>query len=88
MLIGESRVVLLDEPTANMDDSTERHLLLTLHQNITKEQTLIVVTPKPNILSLVDRIIILSSKGIVADDKKEVILEQLKNNKEKQNNHE
>ena len=84
MLIGNSKILLLDEPTASMDEGTERHLLATLQQNLTKEQTLVVVTHKPALLSLVDRIVILTEKGIVADDKKEAILKMLENNKTQQ----
>jgi len=84
MLIGNSKILLLDEPTASMDEGTERHLLATLQQNLTKEQTLVVVTHKPALLSLVDRIVILTEKGIVADDKKEAVLKMLENNKTQQ----
>jgi ATP-binding cassette subfamily C protein LapB len=81
MLIGESKVLLLDEPTASLDESTEKHILAILQKNITEKQTLIVVTHKAALLNLVDRIIILTEKGIAADDKKEVVLEMLKNKK-------
>jgi ATP-binding cassette subfamily C protein LapB len=84
MLIGNSKILLLDEPTASMDEGTERHLLATLQQNLTKEQTLVVVTHKPALLSLVDRIVIMTEKGIIADDKKEVVLKMLENNKARQ----
>ena len=84
MLIGNSKILLLDEPTASMDEGTEKHLLATLQQNITKEQTLVVVTHKPALLSLVDRIIIVTEKGIIADDKKEAVLKMLENNKTRQ----
>ena len=81
MLIGESKVLLLDEPTASLDEITEKHILAILQKNITEKQTLIVVTHKAALLNLVDRIIILTEKGIAADDKKEVVLEMLKNKK-------
>ena len=67
-----------------MDEGTERHILNTLHQNLTKEQTLVVVTHKPSLLSLVDRIVILNERGIVADDKKEAVLKMLEDNKARQ----
>lgn len=86
MLIGESKVLLLDEPTASMDDGTERHILTILHQNLTKEQTMVVVTHKPSLLSLVDRIVIMNEKGIVADDKKDVVLKMLEDNRMRQMN--
>jgi ATP-binding cassette subfamily C protein LapB len=84
MLIGNSKILLLDEPTASMDEGTERHILNTFHQNLTKEQTLVVVTHKPSLLSLVDRIVILNERGIVADDKKEAVLKMLEDNKARQ----
>ena len=77
MFIGNSKILLLDEPTASMDEGTEKHILTTLHQNLTKEQTLVVVTHKPALLGLVDRIIIMTEKGIIADDKKDNILKLL-----------
>ena len=80
MLIGNSKILLLDEPTASLDEGTEKHILSILQKNITKEQTLIVVTHKPALLNLVDRIIILTEKGIGADDKKETVIKMLKNN--------
>ena len=80
MLIGKSKILLLDEPTSSLDEGTEKHILSILQKNMTKEQTLVVVTHKPVLLNLVDRIIILTEKGIVADDKKEAVLEMLKNN--------
>ena len=83
MLIGNSKVLLLDEPTASLDEGTEKHILSILQKNITKEQTLVVVTHKSALLSLVDRIIIITEKGIIADDKKEIVLKMLKDNQAK-----
>ena len=86
MLVGNSKVLLLDEPTSSMDEGTEKRILATLHKNITKEQTLVVVTHKPTLLSLVDRIVILTEKGIAADDTKEAVLKMLEDNKTRQTN--
>ena len=86
MLIGETKILLLDEPTASMDEATEMALLRVLQQNVTKDQTLIVVTHKPRILDLVDRIIILSPNGIALDGKKEDVLAVLKKNQTNQDN--
>ena len=79
-LIGKSKILLLDEPTSSLDEGTEKHILSILQKNMTKEQTLVVVTHKSVLLNLVDRIIILTEKGIVANDKKEAVLTMLKNN--------
>ena len=80
MLIASNDVLLLDEPTASMDEGTEKHLLSVLKNNVQKDQTLVVVTHKPALLSLVDRIIVLTPQGIAMDDTKEKVLATLQQN--------
>jgi ATP-binding cassette subfamily C protein LapB len=80
MLVGSSDILLLDEPTASMDEGTERHILQVLKNNVKQEQTMIIVTHKPVLLNLVDRIIVLTPEGIVMDDTKEVVLNTLAQN--------
>lgn len=80
MLIASNDILLLDEPTASMDEGTERHLLSVLKNNVQEEQTMIIVTHKPALLSLVDRIIVLTPEGIVMDDTKETVLLTLQQN--------
>ena len=84
MIVGQSDVLLLDEPTASMDEGTEKHILNVLRNNLQKDQTMVVVTHKPILLNLVDRIIVLAPQGIVMDDKKEVVLQTLAQNATKQ----
>lgn len=86
MLIGKSDVLLLDEPTASMDEGTERHILRVLKENVKNEQTMVIVTHKPILLSLVDRIIVLTPQGIAMDNTKEIVLQTLaQNSANKQN---
>lgn len=80
MLIADSDILLLDEPTASLDEGTEKYLLNILNQTLTDENTLVLVTHKPNLLNLVDRIIILTPNGILMDDKKEIVLNKLQVN--------
>jgi len=84
MLIASNNIILLDEPTASMDEGTERHILNVLKANIKKEQTMIVVTHKPVLLNLVDRIIVLTPEGIAMDNTKEIVLNTLAQNSAKQ----
>jgi ATP-binding cassette subfamily C protein LapB len=84
MIIENSDVLLLDEPTASMDEGTERHILKVFKENIKDAQTMVVVTHKPVLLQLVDRIIIVSENGIVMDDTKEVVLNALSQSSAKQ----
>jgi ATP-binding cassette subfamily C protein LapB len=83
MIIAKSKILLFDEPTASMDEGTERSILNMLKQNIAEEQTLVVVTHKPILLNLVDRIIILTPQGVAMDGKKELVLQALAQNDKK-----
>ena len=84
MLIATNDILLLDEPTASMDEKTERHLIEVLKHSVKEEQTMVIVTHKPALLSLVDRIIILTPRGIAMDDTKEKVLQTLQQNAYKQ----
>ena len=84
MLIGKNDVLLLDEPTASMDEGTEQHMLRVLQQNVKKEQTMVIVTHKPTLLNLVDRIVVLTPQGIAIDNTKEVVMQILAQNSVKQ----
>ncbi|RXI37609.1 hypothetical protein CRU99_11675 [Malaciobacter mytili] len=80
LLISNKDIMLLDEPTASMDDGTEKKIISMLKQELKEKQTMIVVTHKPIVLNMVDRIIVLTPKGIVMDGKKEDVLAQLNTN--------
>ncbi len=77
LVLTEARVLLLDEPTANMDDGTERQVIQTIQSKLTSEHTLIVVTHKPALLALVDRIIVINAQGVMMDGPKESVLQKL-----------
>ena len=76
IMIGKSKVLLLDEPTANMDEGTEKRLIAALQNNLNVDQTLIVVTHKPSLLQLVDRLIVINLSGTI-DGKKEDVLKHI-----------
>lgn len=78
LLLASPKIWLLDEPTASMDEATERHVLGVLHREIGPDQTLIVVTHKPAIVGLVQRILVLTPQGIVMDGPRDAVLGQLK----------
>jgi ATP-binding cassette subfamily C protein LapB len=77
MILASPNVWLLDEPTANMDEGTERNILAALHQQITADKTLILVTHKPALLGLVNRIIVMTPQGVVMDGPRDAVLQQL-----------
>ncbi len=75
-LLTRPKVLLMDEPTSAMDSMTESQFLAHLRR-ASEGHTLIVVTHRPSILALVDRIIVVEEGKIVADGPKEQVLAAL-----------
>jgi ATP-binding cassette subfamily C protein LapB len=73
------KIWLLDEPTASMDRALEQRIVQAFKERLGDEDTLFVVTHKHEMLPLVDRIIVVANKKIVADGPRDTILERLKN---------
>lgn len=80
LLLSRPTAWLLDEPTAAMDEVTEQRSLTCLRRAIDPAQTLILVTHKPVLLNLVDRLIVLMPNGSVLDGPKAAVLEHLRQN--------
>jgi ATP-binding cassette subfamily C protein LapB len=76
-LISNPNIMILDEPTNSMDRQTEKEFISKL-ETIMHNQTVILITHKTSILSLVDRIIVFDDGRIIADGPKEEILSQAK----------
>lgn len=77
VLIGRPDLWLLDEPTASMDDATEEKCLRALQGAIGADQTLVLVTHKLRLLELVDRLIVVTPRGIVLDGPRDAVLARL-----------
>jgi len=75
-LASNSKILLADEPTDSIDVQTEKAIIHNL-KDIIKEKTFIVVTHKPSILKLVDRIIIMSNGKIIKDGPRDEVLKSL-----------
>ena len=71
-LITNPNILILDEPTNSMDRQSEKAFIKRLNE-IVRNETLILITHKPSILSLVDRVIILEDGKVIADGPKEEI---------------
>ncbi len=76
-LIHEPNILVLDEPTASMDNTSEEQVKKSL-LSLPAETTMLVVTHKMSLLPLVDRIIVMDQGRVVADGPKESVLEALK----------
>jgi ATP-binding cassette, subfamily C, bacterial LapB len=76
LLLYRPDIWLLDEPTASMDGAQENVCLNAL-RDYTAGKTLIVVTHKPSILPLVDRLIVIAGGQVVMDGPKQMVLDRL-----------
>jgi ATP-binding cassette subfamily C protein LapB len=77
VFLRHPRVWLLDEPTASMDGALEQHILGALAKSLQPEDVLVVVTHKPELLRLVNRIIVIANHQIVMDGPKDAVLQRL-----------
>ena len=65
-LLHDPKIILLDEPTSSMDQGTEQKVVNSLDEFV-QEKTLVVVTHRNPILSIVDRVLVMENGTIVAD---------------------
>ncbi|MCX5856569.1 MAG: type I secretion system permease/ATPase [Deltaproteobacteria bacterium] len=76
-LLLDPPVLVLDEPTSNMDNRSEIALRRKLAEIIT-EKTLILITHRASLLDMVDRLIVIDNGAIIADGPKASVLEAMK----------
>lgn len=76
LLVREPSVILLDEPSANLDDVAESALIKRLDA-VAKDRTLIVTTHRLSMLELVDRIVVLGDGRVVIDEPKKTAIERI-----------
>ncbi len=84
LVLCSPSVMLLDEPTATMDDEQERRCLQVLAQEAQAGKSMVIVTHKPSVLPLVTRIIVIAGNSIVLDGPRDVVLQQLQKNNAQQ----
>lgn len=76
-LLFKTPIILLDEPTNAMDQSTELKVIKNLKHTIV-DQTSIIITQKMQILDIVDRIIVMNHGKVYLDGPKEEVLQKIK----------
>ena len=76
-LLLDPPVLLMDEPTSSMDNTSE-DLIKKALQPFISDKTVLLVTHRASMLSLVDRLIILDNGKIIADGPKETVMNALK----------
>ncbi|MBO6825935.1 MAG: type I secretion system permease/ATPase [Sneathiella sp.] len=72
-LLPNPPVLMFDEPTSSMDLNSEKRFISRL-QNYAQNKTLILVTHRTSLFSIVDRIIVLGNGKVVADGPRDEVL--------------
>jgi len=78
-ILSEPNLLLMDEPTSAMDNTTEM-VFRTHFKTFIEDRTLVLITHKTSMLDLVDRLIIMNEGVIVADGPKADVLKALAGN--------
>jgi ATP-binding cassette subfamily C protein LapB len=65
-LLHDPQILLLDEPTSSMDQGTEKSVIDAL-ENFSLEKTMMIVTHRNPILSMVDRVFVIENGKIITD---------------------
>ena len=78
-LYGNPRVVVLDEPNSNLDEEGEACLLQAVLNLKQLKATVVLVTHKPNILSIVDNIMLVRDGQIAMCGPRQEVLTKLAN---------
>ncbi|MGL5949001.1 MAG: type I secretion system permease/ATPase [Aeromonas sp.] len=76
-LLNDPPILLLDEPTSNMDNQSELKVKQELAA-LPASTTLVLITHKTAMLEVASRIIVLERGAVVADGPREQVLQQLK----------
>jgi ATP-binding cassette subfamily C protein LapB len=75
-LAGRPSIILMDEPSSAMDAQSETALIQRLKEEF-KDRTVILITHRPPLLQLVDRIILLDHGKIISDGPRDNVLKQI-----------
>lgn len=76
-LIGRPPILIMDEPTSAMDSATERALIQALAGEVAG-RTLVLVTHRPDMLRLVDRVVVLADGKVAMDGPRDAVLDRVK----------
>ncbi len=74
---GNPRLVVLDEPNSNLDVAGDKALARAIGQARENKITVVVITQKPTLLNVVDKIMLLTDGRVALFGQREQVLEQL-----------
>ncbi len=80
MALRDPAVALLDEPSSGLDPNTEKQVLQSLARwaaSSERPRTLVIVTHRPQIMEIVDRVIVMEAGSIILDAPREQAMQAL-----------
>jgi ATP-binding cassette subfamily C exporter for protease/lipase len=81
-LYGEPELVVLDEPNANLDDEGENALVRAVQGLRAQGKTVVLISHRPGIVSVADRLLILHEGGVQASGPRDGVLAALQKQRE------
>ena len=82
-IYGNPKLIVLDEPNSNLDDQGERDLLSALRRMKERGSTIIIITHRTSILSLVDKILVMKDGLVNRFGERDAVLNSLNNENSK-----
>lgn len=79
LMLTQPNIMLLDEPTANMDQTQEATCLKVLQEEAALGKTMVIVTHKPSMLPLVSRVLVVLGNQIVMDGPRDQVISAFSN---------
>jgi ATP-binding cassette subfamily C protein len=74
---GNPRLVVLDEPNSNLDTAGDKALARAIEHARKEKITVVVITQKPSLLHVVDKILLLANGGIALFGQRDQVMAQL-----------
>jgi ATP-binding cassette subfamily C protein LapB len=71
-------VLFLDEPTSAMDGAREAQFVTRIAQWAGRDRTLIIATHKTNVLSIVDKLVVLDGGRVIMQGPRDKVLADMK----------
>ena len=77
-LYGDPRLIVLDEPNSSLDQDGEKALAEAILQAKAAGRTVIVISHRMSLLSIVDRVLVLVDGAVAAFDRPDIVLPGVK----------
>lgn len=76
-IYGSPRLLVLDEPNSNLDDHGERALMQSILEMKNEKSTIVLVTHRPQILNIVDKVLVLQDGKVAMFGPKQDVIQKL-----------